>query len=100
LDLGLWPGSGRAGEFGERRGNPQSWDVESEFVVAAAKVLYERVSGDDRLRRSVGAQPAHRSHPMFEPPVIGLSRVVCVLLNVMPGRRDEFVEHSGVDRCR
>ena len=33
VGLGLWPGSDRAGEFGERRGNPQSgWDVESEFV--------------------------------------------------------------------
>jgi hypothetical protein len=30
------------------------WGVESEFVVAAAEVLHERVSGDDRLRFGYG----------------------------------------------
>jgi hypothetical protein len=52
------------GEFGERGSDPQVPDsFDSEFVVAVAKVLYERESGDDDrsgavrcvARASVGA---------------------------------------------
>jgi hypothetical protein len=35
---------------------------------------------------------------VFEPTVISLCRVVGMLLDVMPGRGDELVEHRGVDR--
>jgi hypothetical protein len=42
--------SDRQGEFGERRGDSRpGWDVESKFVVSAAKVMEEGVSGDDHL---------------------------------------------------
>jgi hypothetical protein len=44
------------GEFGKRGGDPQRGVcVESGLVVAAAKILYEGVSGDDDRGRSVGA---------------------------------------------
>lgn len=43
------------GELVERCGDTESArGVEAEFVVAAAKVLHERVSGDDCLRGPVG----------------------------------------------
>jgi hypothetical protein len=35
---------------------------------------------------------------MFEPSVVGLNRVVDVPLDVVPRRRDQFVEHDWVDR--
>jgi hypothetical protein len=45
-------------EFGERRGDPQGGrGVESKFVVAASEVLYEGVSGDDRLGGMVVRSP-------------------------------------------
>ena len=43
------------GELGERCGDAESaWGVDAEFVVAAAQVLHEGVSGDDRLGGAVG----------------------------------------------
>jgi len=45
-------------EFGERDRHPQRrWQVNTDFVVAAANVLDEGVSGDDGLCGAVGAQP-------------------------------------------
>jgi hypothetical protein len=35
---------------------------------------------------------------VFESAVVGLDRVVGVLLDAVPGGRDQFVEHRGVDR--
>jgi hypothetical protein len=53
------PASDSAGEFGERRSDAESTrDVEPEFVVAAANVLDEGVSGDDHGGCSIGAQAA------------------------------------------
>jgi len=67
------PGSDRHREFGERCGDPRGGrGVESEFVVSAAEVLDEGMSGDDHLCGSVGAQPAHRSEPVFQSTVIGV----------------------------
>ena len=44
------PRSDRLGEFGKRRGDPRGGrGVDGEFVVSAAEVLHERVSGDDHL---------------------------------------------------
>ena len=41
--------------FGERCGDVEpTWGVDAEFVVCAAQVLHECVSGDDRLRGPVG----------------------------------------------
>jgi hypothetical protein len=45
-----WRVSDRPGEFGERRGDPQCGaGVDSEFVVAAAQILYEGMAGDHDL---------------------------------------------------
>jgi hypothetical protein len=50
VELVLGRRSDRLGEFGERGGDPQGrWGVDGKFVVAAAKVLHEGVSGDDHL---------------------------------------------------
>jgi hypothetical protein len=47
------PRSDRLGELGERCGDPLGgWGVDGEFVVAAAQVLHEGVSGDDYLMRA------------------------------------------------
>jgi hypothetical protein len=43
--------SDRLGEFGERRVNPQCGaGIDSEFVMAAAQILYEGVADDHDLR--------------------------------------------------
>jgi hypothetical protein len=39
--------------------------VDSEFVVAAAQILDERVAGDHHLRCPISLQSAHRSQPAF-----------------------------------
>lgn len=46
--------SDRLGELGERRADPQCGaGVDSEFVVAAAQILYEGVAGDHDLRAPI-----------------------------------------------
>jgi hypothetical protein len=67
--------------------------------VAASQILDERMPGDHHLRSPIGLESAHGSQPSLELTVIGLDRVVRVLLDVMPGRRQEFVDHSRVERC-
>ena len=55
LNRGTSLRSDRLGEFDERRGDSQlGHGVESEFVVAAVKVLQEGVPGDDHLRGPIG----------------------------------------------
>jgi hypothetical protein len=61
-------------------------------------MVLQRVAGDDGLGGLGGAQPAHRSERVLELAVVGLDRLVRVRLDVMPGRRGEFVEHGWVDR--
>ena len=53
---------------------------------------------DDHLCCVVSSQSAHRSQPVFELAVVSFDRVVGVLLDVTPCRRDQLVEHAGVDR--
>ena len=55
--------------------------IHTEFVVAAAEVLDERVPGTDDSGRVEPFQAAHRPQPGLEPAVIGLDRVVRVLLH-------------------
>ncbi|HEY0694063.1 MAG TPA: hypothetical protein VGD71_34095 [Kribbella sp.] len=43
---------------------------------------------------AVGSRSAQRSQPVPEPSVIGLDRVAGVLLDVMPGRWNEYLEHA------
>jgi len=91
--------SDRQGESGERRSDPPpGWDVESEFVLSAAQVVDEGMSGDDHLGCSIGAQPAHRFEAFFELTVVGLDRIAGVRFDVVPRRGDQFVERFRVDR--
>jgi len=54
--------------------------VDGEFVVAAAEVLQERVTGRDSLQGPGAFESAHRPQPGFESSVVGFDRVVRVLL--------------------
>jgi hypothetical protein len=75
------------GEFGERCGDAESaWGVGAEFVVAAAQVLHKGVSGNDRLRGAVGAEPARRSEPVLELAGVGFHPVVGLAFDVVPRR--------------
>jgi hypothetical protein len=67
--------------------------------VAASQILDERMPGDRHLRSPIGLESAHGSQPSLELTVIGLDRVVRVLLDVTPRHRQEFVDHTRVDRC-
>jgi hypothetical protein len=61
---------------------------DAEFVVAAAEVLDERMSGADPAGRAELFEPAHGPEPGFEPCVIGFHRVVRVLLDDVGSRGD------------
>jgi hypothetical protein len=63
--------------------------VDSEFAVAGAQVLHERVAGDHDLRRPSGLQSPHRLEPILESAVIRFYRIVGVLLDVVPRRREQ-----------
>ena len=86
-------------EFVER--DPDSimdGDVGGEFVVAAAKVLHERVPGRDGAQRADRLQAAHRPKPRLESSMVGLHPVVAVLLQDVTSTRNEFVEHPRIHR--
>jgi hypothetical protein len=73
--------------------------IDTEFVVAAAEVLDERVAGADHAG---GAQPfesAHRPHSGLEPSMIGFEGIVRVLLHDMARGGQQLIEHSRVGRC-
>ena len=90
--------SDHLGEFGEHCGEPKfRAGVDSEFVVAATQILDEGVAGDHDLGCPISLEAAHRSHPALELTVIGFYGVVGVLLDVVPRRGDQFVEHAGID---
>ena len=73
--------------------------VEAEFVVAAAEILDEGVSGADHSCRAEPCEPAHRSQPGFQPPMVGFNRVVGVLLGDVVRGRQQLTQHAGVGRC-
>jgi hypothetical protein len=80
--------SDRSSELGERDGDAlDSWCFDSEFVVAAAQVLHESVTGNDHLRGPIRSEPAHRSEPVLELTVVSLDRIVGIPFDVMPRRR-------------
>ena len=66
---------------------------DSEFVVAAAKVLDESVTCDDHGRGAVGLQAAHWPQPCFQSAVIALDSVVRVLHGGVQRLRHELVDH-------
>jgi hypothetical protein len=67
--------------------------VDAEFVVAAAKVLDERVTCDDRSRGAVSLQTAHRPQPCFQPAVVTLDPVVRILDRVVQRLRHYLFDH-------
>jgi hypothetical protein len=84
----------------ECRSDPlKPWEVDAEFVVAAAQILQECESGDDDGRGAVGALAAHGSESVFELAVVGLDPVVGPPLDGVPCYWDQFVEHAWVDLC-
>jgi hypothetical protein len=62
-----------AGEFGEGRREPMPWvELHAEFVVAAAEVLNECVSGTDHAGRAEPFEATHRPESGLELFTIGL----------------------------
>jgi hypothetical protein len=73
-------------------------DVGGEFVVAAAEVLDERVTGSQDPRGPVALQAAHRPERRFQPPVICFDRVVRIPLDGVQGGGDQLVEDPRIGR--
>ncbi len=55
------------------------------------------MAGDNDTRGAISLQSAHRSKPCFEPSVVSLQRVVRTDLRLVKGRRQQLIEHPGVD---
>ena len=66
--------------------------------MAASQILHEGVPGDDNLGCPISLESSHRSQPPLQLAVIGFDRIVLVLLDVVPGRGQQLVEHGGVNR--
>jgi hypothetical protein len=54
-----------------------------QLVVSAAKVLHEGVSGDDHPGTAVLFEPAHRTQPRLQPPMVALDPIVGVPVGVV-----------------
>jgi hypothetical protein len=71
--IGVVPRSDGEGEFSEGRREPMLWvEFHAEFVVAAADVLDECVSGADHAGRAEPFEATHWAQSSFEPSMIGL----------------------------
>jgi hypothetical protein len=80
--------SDHQGQRIERDGHPLvDRLLDGQLVVPSAKVLDERVPGDDDLGAAVLLEPAHRSHPPLETTVVGPDPVVGLPVSPMPRRR-------------
>jgi hypothetical protein len=55
-------------------------DIGSEFMVAAAQILHECMTGGQYPRGSLAFEAAHRPQPGFQPPVTGFRGVTGVPL--------------------
>ena len=92
-------GSDGEGKFGEDRLKPAAGlSVVSEFVVATAQVLNERVSAADHLGAAEPFHAAHRTGPSLQPAVIGFDGFVGVLLHHVPRLGNQLVEDPRVGR--
>ena len=88
------------GEFSEGCGDPMPRvDAGGEFVVSAAEVLDECVSGTDDVCRMQRVESSHRPQPSFQSSVVSFDGVVCLPLGDMAGDRQQLIKHSGVGRC-
>jgi hypothetical protein len=80
-------GSDRQDQFVEGdRHSPVGGLGNRQLVVSAAKVLHEGVSGDDHPGTAVLFEPAHRTQPRLQPPMVALDPMVGVPVGAMPGR--------------
>jgi hypothetical protein len=80
--IGVVPRSDGEGEFGEGRREPMLWvEFHAEFVVAAADVLDECVSGADHAGRAEPFEATHRPESALESSMIRLDRIIPVLLH-------------------
>ena len=76
-ELRLVSRSDDLGEFGERDRNATTRaGFDTEFVVATAKVLHERVTTHDDACGAIGLQSPHRPQPRLQPAMVGLDPVV------------------------
>jgi hypothetical protein len=86
-------------EFGERgRDSAMLPDVDTEFVVAAANVLHERVTAHDHSGGAGAFESAHRSESGFEAAVVGFDPIVRVLLGVVERGRHEVLDRRAQRR--
>jgi hypothetical protein len=73
--------------------------IQSEFVVATAEILDERMSGTDHPCRAELFQATHRPQRSLEPTMIGFDRVIGVLLGDVAGSGCQLLEYARVGRC-
>lgn len=86
-------GSDGSSEFGERCGDaPMGSGVATEFVVAAANVLHQRVALHDHLRGSAALEASHRSQPRFELCMVRFDSIVRVPLGVVERGRNQLID--------
>jgi hypothetical protein len=67
--------------------------LDTEFVVAAAQVLHERVTAGRHRRAAIGLETAHRSQSGLESAVVALEAVVRVSLCVVESTGDQLLDH-------
>ncbi len=86
------------GQFSERVRKPRDGRyVGTKIVEAPAEVLDEGMAGDDDPRGTVSLQPSHGAKSSLQAPVVGLQRVVRMDLRLVEGRRQQLIQHTGVD---
>ena len=83
------------GELGECSSNPSTpARFHTEFVVASAEVLHERVTSHDRPRTAISLKSTHGPQPGLESAVVGLDPIVRILDRVMERGRDELIDRG------
>ena len=88
------------GEFSEGRREPMlRVEFYAEFVVAAADVLDECVSGADYAGRAEPFEATHWPESGLEPSMIGLDWIIPVLLHDVAHGRQQLIEYPWVGRC-
>ena len=73
--------------------------IGGDLILAAARVLHERVPSGDDLGGAVSFESAHGSEPGFELAMVTFDRVVRVLLHGVHRRRDQLVQGPRIHRC-
>ena len=90
-----------AGEFRERgRDATVGASVASQFVVASADVLHERVTAHDHAGAVITFESAHRSQSCLQAAMVGFDPIVRILLSVVTRSGDQFLDHRAQRRAR